>query len=86
MKVPRKTTRTAFDWHADPITSRTPITATYRSTQNVRRFFKARCGDHFKFDVLFMAWMKTGKNKTMGGAVEEWLKRDAKKRLTRGRK
>jgi hypothetical protein len=29
-----------FDWHADPITPRTKITATYRNTQNVRRFFR----------------------------------------------
>jgi Domain of unknown function (DUF6434) len=44
-----------FDWHGDPITSETPITTAYRNTQNVRRFFKAECGDHFKFDRAFMA-------------------------------
>ena len=43
-----------FDWHSDPITRKTPITATYRNTQNVRRFFRTECGDHFKFDRAFM--------------------------------
>jgi uncharacterized protein DUF6434 len=70
----------AFDWYADPITRRTPITATYRNTQNVRRFFTAECGDHFKFDRPFMAWLKSGKSKTMDGAVKEWLRREATKR------
>ena len=31
----------AFDWHGDPISRATPITKTYRNTQNVRRFFQA---------------------------------------------
>ena len=69
----------AFDWHADPITRKTPIASGYRNTQNVRRFFKAECGDHFKFDRSFMAWLKGAKNKTMGDAVEEWLRRETKK-------
>ena len=68
----------AFDWHGDPITRATPITTTYRNTQNVRRFFAAECGDHFKFDRAFMAWMKSAKNKTMGDAVKEWLRREGK--------
>jgi Domain of unknown function (DUF6434) len=45
----------------------------------VRRFFKARCGDHFKFDRPFMAWMKNGKKKTIGDAVRAWLRREAGK-------
>jgi hypothetical protein len=65
-----------FDWHGDPITLKTPITKTYRNTQNVRRFFKAQCGDHFKFDRAFMAWLKSGNNKTMGNAVKEWRRRE----------
>ena len=77
--APRRTGLKAFDWHVDPITRRTPITGSYRNTQNVRRFFKAECGDHFKFDRPFMAWLKNGTNKTMGGAVKEWLRREAAK-------
>jgi len=65
-----------FDWHSDPITRKTPITASYRNTQNVRRFFKAQCGPHFKFDRPFMAWLKNGTTKNMGDAVEEWQRRE----------
>ena len=65
-----------FDWHKDTITRATPITPSYRNTQNVRRFFKAECGSHFKFDRPFMAWLKDGKPKTMGDAADEWLKRE----------
>ena len=64
-----------FDWHADPISRATSITPTYRNTQNVRRFFKAQCGDDFKFDRPFMAWLKAGAGRTMGEAADEWLRR-----------
>jgi hypothetical protein len=76
MKAGRKRSE-PFDWHADPITPRTKITATYRNTQNVRRFFRKQCGDHFRFDVPFMAWLKNGKPKTMADAVKEWKRREA---------
>ncbi len=29
-----------FDWHSDTITQETQVTATYRHTQNVRRFLQ----------------------------------------------
>jgi hypothetical protein len=45
---------TVFDWYSDPITRKTPITASYRNTQNVRRFFQSQCGAYFKFDRPFM--------------------------------
>jgi hypothetical protein len=77
-KASRQPSAKSFDWHSSPIKRTTPVTATYRMTQNVRRFFKAACGDHFKFDVSFMAWMKNGNAKTMGEAAEEWLRRRAK--------
>jgi hypothetical protein len=67
-----------FDWHSDPFTRKTPITKAYRNTQNVRRFFRKKCGDQFKFDRPFMAWMKGADGKTMGDAVKEWLRREAK--------
>jgi hypothetical protein len=73
----RKAGSPAFDWHSDPLTRKTSITTTYRNTQNVRRFFKARCGEHFRFDRQFMAWLKNGKPKTMDDAVKEWLRREA---------
>jgi hypothetical protein len=64
-----------FDWHSDPISRRTRITTSYRNTQNVRRFFKAQCGAHFRFDRPFMAWLKASVGKTMGDAVAEWQRR-----------
>ena len=66
---------TVFDWHSDPITRRTPITASYRNTQNVRWFFRSQCGPQFKFDRPFMAWFKDNVQKTMGDAVDEWKRR-----------
>ncbi|MBV8925873.1 MAG: hypothetical protein JOZ74_10950 [Bradyrhizobium sp.] len=73
----RATGSRVSDWHLRPIARKTPITRTYRNTQNVRRFFKAQCGEHFKFDRPLMAWLKSGKPKTMDDAVKEWLRREA---------
>ena len=64
-----------FDWHSDRITRATPITRTYRNTQNVRRFLRAQCGDGFKFDRPLMAWIKNGEAKTMGDVADEWRRR-----------
>lgn len=68
-----------FDWHAAPITPDTPVTATYRNTQNVRRFLIATCGPDFKFDRAFMAWIKDPSPKTMQNIADEWLRRHAAK-------
>jgi hypothetical protein len=67
----------SFDWHSEQITRATPITKSYRNTQNVRRFFKSECGNAFRFDRPFMAWLKIATNKTMGDAADEWLRRAA---------
>ncbi len=66
-----------FDWHADPIDRDTAVTATYKNTQNVRRFLTAHCGDGFVFDRAFMAWIKDGSRKTMGDVADEWTRRRA---------
>ena len=70
----------AFDWHADSISRATPITKSYRNTQNVRRFLTRQCGDGFRFDRSFMAWLKDGREKTMGDAADESVRRQAEKR------
>jgi hypothetical protein len=67
--------KAVFDWHSDRIMRTTPVDKAYRSTQNVRRFFKAVCGDDFKFDRGFMAWLRDGAAKTMGDAADEWQRR-----------
>jgi len=66
----------SFDWHSGPLDRATPMTGTYRNTQNVRRFFKAECGTRFSFDRDFMAWLKAGKAQTLGDAADEWLRRE----------
>jgi hypothetical protein len=73
-------TVTAFDWRSGDITRATILTPTYRSTQKVRRFFKTECGDGFKFDRAFMAWLQSATGKTMGDAVDEWRRRAAANR------
>jgi hypothetical protein len=74
-------TAEAFDWHAGKITRSTPVTRTYRNTQNVRRFLRAQCGGDFKFDRPFMQWIKGGSANTMGDVADEWLRRrDASRR------
>ncbi|MEL6807128.1 MAG: DUF6434 domain-containing protein [Pseudomonadota bacterium] len=66
-----------MDWHSDPITRDTPLDGAYRNTQNVRRFLKAECGDGFKFDRPFMAWIKSGVPRTMGDVADEWVRRSS---------
>lgn len=68
-------TPSGFDWHRDPITRATPVTPSYRNTQNVRRFLAAQCGAAFRFDRAFMAWLRDGTPKTMGDAADEWRRR-----------
>lgn len=64
-----------FDWHCDAISRETPVTKGYRNTQNVRRFLRRACGQDFKFDRGFMAWIKDGAEKTMGDVADEWCRR-----------
>jgi hypothetical protein len=47
-----------FDWHADPIPRTTPVTSTYRNTQNVQRFLQSQCGASFQSNRRFMTWIK----------------------------
>ncbi|CAL4867671.1 hypothetical protein MMA231_01937 [Asticcacaulis sp. MM231] len=65
----------AFDWHSEALTRETPLNASYKMTQNVRRFMIGECGDEFAFDRAFMAWMKSGVPQTLGDLVDEWRKR-----------
>ena len=65
----------SFDWHAGPITRTTPLDKHYRNTQKVRQFLLGECGQAFKFDRAFMAWIKSGTPSTMGDVADEWLRR-----------
>lgn len=63
------------DWHKTHIEDNTLITSSYKNTQNVRRYFKSKCGEGFKFDRSFMQWMNDAEGTSMGEAAQEWLRR-----------
>lgn len=65
-----------LDWHSADLTRSTPLDRHYRNTQNVRRFLTTQCGEEFKFDRPFMAWIKGSENLTMGDVADEWLRRN----------
>lgn len=67
-KKPTNTSK--FDWHSATLSPDTVITDSYKNSQNVRRFFKVHVGDHFKFNIASMAWMKENVGKTLADAVE----------------
>jgi hypothetical protein len=64
-----------FDWHGGEISRETELDSDYRNTQNVRRFLSQQCGQAFKFDRDFMAWIRSGAAKNMGEVADEWLRR-----------
>ena len=64
-----------FDWHGAPISRATIVDATYRNTQNVRRFMREQCGGDFSFDRDLMAWIRGGEPRCMGDVVDEYLRR-----------
>ncbi|WP_296254897.1 MULTISPECIES: DUF6434 domain-containing protein [unclassified Pseudomonas] len=64
----------AFDWHSAPLTRATALDKDYRNTQNVRRFLVSQCGNAFKFDRPFMAWIKEQDGLTMGDVADQWLR------------
>ena len=64
------------DWHKNQIDDSTVITDSYKTTQNVRRYFKSKLGEEFKFDRDFMQWMNNATELTMGDALQEWAKRN----------
>ena len=65
----RQKVRSSFNWHSEPLSRQTQITDSYKNSQNVRRFFQAEVGPHFKFNRAFMAWMKENVGKTLEDAI-----------------
>ena len=66
---------TTIDWHRDALSLETRIGNEYRSTQNVRRFFRTHIGPHFKFTVEFMLWMRRNPALSLRAAIREWKRR-----------
>lgn len=62
----------AFDWHSEALSLETVITDSYKNGQNVRHFFKEHAGEGFRFNIEFMAWMKSNTGKTLADAVAEY--------------
>lgn len=65
--------KSKFDWHTHTLTRDTLITDSYKNSQNVRRFFKSEVGDSFKFNIAFMAWIKSNVGKPLSAAVDQYL-------------
>ncbi len=63
-----------FNWHSEKLSLETKLDKDYKSTQNVRRFFKKHLGDDFHFNVPFMTFLKTHAGITLGDAITEWKK------------
>ncbi len=63
-----------------PLTLEAVIPDGYRNDEHHRSFFKKEIGEHFKFNVPFMDWMKANAGKTYREAISEWKKIDAEKK------
>ncbi len=64
-----------IDWHSALLTRATIVDKSYKNTQNVRRFMVEACGEDFRFDREFMAWIRNDMPKTLGDVVDEWQRR-----------
>ena len=60
------------NWQTSPLIRSTAVTADFRITQNVMRFFKRECGRHFEMEKEFVEWLCDGTPKTLGEAVDQW--------------
>jgi hypothetical protein len=63
-----------FDWHRSPINRASKIDETYKNTRNVRLFLTSECGEAFRFNRSFMAWIKSGAPKNMREVADEWTR------------
>jgi Domain of unknown function (DUF6434) len=61
-----------LNWHSAPLTCSTKIDRAYKSTQNVRRFFKKEIGEHFRFTREYMQYLKTNNGISLEEAVAYW--------------
>ncbi len=73
-------TKSKFDWANEVLTKNTVITDSYKNGENVRNFFSQEIGAHFRFNVIFMKWMKENIGKTLGDAIIEWKRIEALKK------
>lgn len=57
-----------------PLSLDAKIPKGYKNDEQHRAFFVLIIGDHFKFNVTFMNWMKENSGQTYRTAVDEWNK------------
>ena len=69
-----------FDWATEVLTLETIITDNYKNGVNTRHFFKTQLGEKFKFNIVFMDWMKANAGKSLQDAVEMWQQLEARKK------
>ncbi len=58
----------------------TLLEESYKNDAVNRAFFKSVIGDRFKFNVVFMNWVKQNSEKTYQEAVNEWLEIEKEKK------
>ncbi len=73
-------TESKFDWANEVLTRNTVITDSYKNGKNVRNFFIREIGAHFRFNVIFIKWMKENVGKTLDDAITEWKRIEALKK------
>ena len=62
---------TKINWHKENLTLATKVTDTYKTTQNVRRFFCTQLGENFKFTREIMQNIKSSLDKSLGEIINE---------------
>jgi ribosomal protein S8 len=82
-QIEKQTYSSNFDWKNAELTLKTPITDNYKNTENVRAFMKKHIGEHFKFNVEWMNWLKINVGKNLGEAAEEWKKNQVLKKSSK---
>ncbi len=68
-----------------PLSPDSPIPEGYRNDERHRTFFLDHIGEHFKFNVPFMDWMKANAGKRYHEAIAEWERIDADKKAGKKR-
>lgn len=78
---PQKKSSKKVESSNEPLTLESIIPEGYKNDEKHREFFKSVIGEHFKFNVPFMNWMKSNHGKNYKDAVDQWQKIvDEKKR------
>ncbi len=76
----KRSVRRVIDDDDSPLSLDAIVPKRYKSDERHRAFFKSVIGDHFKFNVSFMNWMKENTGKTYREAVTEWQRIDKEKK------